>query len=192
MHYLIVPGINDSGPGHWQTLWQREWGEEASRIAPSSWDEPDLADWCRALDEAVHPHRDSGIVLVAHSLGTLAAAVWLQQDRQGVRGALLVAPPDPDGPNFPATAAGFAKLPGSRLRVPSLVISSENDPYGTPEAARGMAAAWGAGQVSVGELGHVNAESGLGAWERGRSLLSAFTAGLGVGVDGVEPGPGNP
>ena len=49
MHHLIVPGISGSGDEHWQTLWQDAWGSAASRISPSSWDNPDLGDWCRAL-----------------------------------------------------------------------------------------------------------------------------------------------
>ncbi len=52
MHYVIIPGINGSGQEHWQTLWQHAWGPSASRIGPSSWDNPDLDDWCVALDQA--------------------------------------------------------------------------------------------------------------------------------------------
>jgi hypothetical protein len=180
MYFVIVPGINGSGPGHWQSIWQDAWGPSASRVGPSSWDEPDLADWCQALDRAVRQTRPAEVLLVAHSLGCLAAGHWLRQARPGIRGAFLVAPPDADGPNFPAAEApSFTTLQTAPLTVPGLVVSSDNDLYCTPEAAQRLAGGWGAGQVSIGAAGHINTASGQGAWETGRALLDAFTAGLG-------------
>jgi hypothetical protein len=179
MHFVIVPGINGSGPDHWQSRWQDAWGPSASRISPSSWDEPDLADWCHALDRAAGRRQPAEVVLVAHSLGCLAAGYWLQQKQPGIRGAFLVAPPDAVGPNFPAEAASFTSLETAPLTVPGLVVSSDDDPYCTPRAAPRLAGGWGAGHVSVGPAGHINTASGLGAWEAGRALLDAFTAGLG-------------
>jgi predicted alpha/beta hydrolase family esterase len=180
VRYVIIPGINGSGQEHWQTLWQHAWGPAASRIGPSSWDNPDLDDWCLALDQAARGHRPSAVMLVAHSLGCLAAARWLGRHQPGIRGAFLVAPPDPAGPNFPVAAAPSFAGPGTRpLRVPGLVVSSDDDPYCTPEAAQRLAAGWAVGQVSVGRAGHLNVASGLGAWEPGQALLSAFSAGLG-------------
>ena len=180
MHFVIVPGISGSGPDHWQSTWQDAWGRAASRISPSSWDEPDLADWCQALDVAVRRHQPDEVLLVAHSLGCLAAGHWLRQVQPGVRGAFLVAPPDAAGPNFPAAAAPcFTTLEAAPLTVPGLVVSSDDDPYCTPQAARRLAGGWGAGHVSIGTAGHVNTASGLGAWAAGRALLDAFTEGLG-------------
>lgn len=180
MHYVIIPGINGSGVEHWQTLWQDNWGSSASRISPLSWDTPDLADWQRALDHAARQCHPREAVLVAHSLGCLAAASWLRQRRPGIRGAFLVAPPDPAGPNFPATAApSFTAIRTAPLMAPALVVSSDDDPYCTPDAARKLAAEWKAGHIGIGRAGHVNAASGLGAWESGQALLGAFTPGLG-------------
>lgn len=182
MHYVIIPGINGSGPDHWQTLWQSEWGTSATRIAPSSWDDPDLDDWCRALDRAEEQHRPSETVLVAHSLGCLAAAHWLRRRRPGIRGAFLVAPPDVAGPNFPtAEAPGFDTAGTGPLTVPGLVVSSDDDPYCAPETARSLASGWAVGHVSIGAAGHINTASGLGTWAAGRALFNGFTAGLGLG-----------
>src|SRR5579862_5456332 len=144
MHFVIVPGINGSGPGHWQSIWQDAWGGCASRISPSSWDEPELADWCLALDRAVRQAQPAEVVLVAHSLGCLTAGHWLWQARPGIRGAFLVAPPDVAGPDFPVEAPSFATLKAAPLPVPSLVVSSDDDPYCTPQAARRLAAGWSA------------------------------------------------
>jgi uncharacterized protein len=179
VHFVIVPGIDGSGPDHWQSLWQDAWGASATRIAPASWTEPDLTDWCHALDRAAGEHRAASVVLVAHSLGCLAAGYWLRRGQPGVRGAFLVAPPDAAGPNFPAAAPSFTTFATTPLTVPGLVISSDDDPYCTPQAARRLATAWRAGQVSIGAAGHINTASGVGAWEAGRALLTAFTAALG-------------
>ena len=180
MHFVIVPGINGSGPGHWQSIWQDAWGSSASRIGPSSWDEPDLADWCLALDRAAQQHQPAEVLLITHSLGCLAAGHWLRQARPGIRGAFLVAPPDTAGPNFPAVEApSFTTLMAAPLPVPALVVSSDDDPYCAPQAAQRLATGWGAGNVSIGTGGHINTASGHGVWETGRALLVAFTAGLG-------------
>lgn len=199
MHYVIVPGINGSGSGHWQSIWQGEWGPAATRIAPASWDEPDLDDWLGALDRAMEGAMEGAVdgaadaavdaavdaaadrpevVLVAHSLGCLAVAAWLTTARPGIRGAFLVAPPDVEGPGFPASEAGsFVRPWAARLTAPGLVVSSTDDPYCSPEAVRRLAAGWAAGHVEIGAAGHVNTASDLGAWPEGRALLDTFIAG---------------
>jgi predicted alpha/beta hydrolase family esterase len=48
---LILPGYGDSGPGHWQTLWEEEHGW--ARVVQDDWEQPDLAAWTRRLDEAL-------------------------------------------------------------------------------------------------------------------------------------------
>jgi predicted alpha/beta hydrolase family esterase len=171
----MIPGIGGSGPDHWQSLWQAELGDAADRIAPRSWDDPDLDDWLAQITARVSP----GTVLVAHSLGCLAAGHWLtgQHDRPGVVGAFLVAPPDPEGPEFPATATAFA-VPTGALSVPTVVVGSETDPYCTPARTRRFASAWQAPLLSVGPAGHVNAESGAGSWPQGRGMLARFVDGL--------------
>ncbi|MCK2220943.1 alpha/beta hydrolase [Actinomadura sp. ATCC 31491] len=175
MHYLIIPGIDGSGEDHWQSLWQARWGAAATRIAPASWSEPDLEDWCRAIDRAA----EGAVLLVAHSLGCLAAAHWAARRPGAAAGLFLVAPPDPAGPAFPAAAAPtFVPFVPSPPGVPGLVVHSDDDPYCTPEAARRLAAGWELPALSVGPAGHVNAASGLGAWEAGRALLTAFAAGV--------------
>jgi hypothetical protein len=179
MHFVIVPGINGSGTDHWQSIWQAEWGSSASRISPSSWDEPDVADWCEAIDRAVGTQPDR-VVLVAHSLGCLATAHWVARRRRDVAGLFLVAPPDPAGPNFPADAAPtFTGLAAEPLDVAGLMVTSENDPYCSAGAASRLAAGWKLDRVSAGPAGHINAAGGVGRWGFGLALLTAFTAGSG-------------
>jgi uncharacterized protein len=176
MRFVIVPGINGSDDDHWQSIWQAAWGESATRISPSSWDEPDLDDWCGALDRAVT--QPSTTVLVAHSLGCHAATAWVTRRRPGVRGLFLVAPPDTAGPNFPEEAATFTTLDPAPIETPGLMIVSENDLYCDLPAADRLAAAWQVARVGAGPVGHINSASGLGGWGFGQALLIAFTAGL--------------
>jgi predicted alpha/beta hydrolase family esterase len=42
-----------------------------------------------------------------------------------------------------------------------------------------MASGWHLDRVSVGRAGHISSASGLGSWDFGRALLTAFTAGTG-------------
>jgi len=51
------------------------------------------------------------------------------------------------------------------------VVVSGNDPYGSSEHSEQLAAAWGSRVVHIGSCGHINAESGLGAWQEGYELL---------------------
>ncbi|WP_233625137.1 alpha/beta hydrolase [Actinoplanes sp. ATCC 53533] len=185
---MVVPGVNGSGADHWQSRWQARWGTSASRISPSSWDEPNLADWCQAIDRAVTA-LPAGVVLVAHSLGCLAATQWATRRRRDVAGMFLVAPPDQEGPNFPAdTAPTFTGLTAVPLDVPGLMVVSDNDLYCTAAAAWRLAAGWKLDCVSAGRAGHLNAASGVGSWDFGHALLTAFTAGTGARHAGIDHG----
>ena len=83
MHYVTIPGIDGSDHEHWQSIWEAEWDQRASRISVSSWAAPELDDWCDAIDRAVQRAGSAGTVLVAHSLGCLAAARWTRAAGQG-------------------------------------------------------------------------------------------------------------
>jgi predicted alpha/beta hydrolase family esterase len=170
----IVPGINNSDAKHWQTRWEAT-QSDAVRIRPASWDEPDLHDWVTAVDAAV---TSPDTLIVAHSLGCYAASAWLASNPGRVRGALLVAPPDRFGPEFPEAAATFRSLEPTVLGSPALVVASADDRYCALGTARNLASAWGAGFVEVGRLGHINSASDLGAWPAGRALLDEFAESL--------------
>ncbi|WP_455385240.1 RBBP9/YdeN family alpha/beta hydrolase, partial [Acidihalobacter prosperus] len=106
---LILPGIGDSGPGHWQTLWENP-RDNFTRVQQRDWNRPVRSEWVERLEDAVT--RTAGdVVLVAHSLGCLLAPHWVAQTKHRIKGALLVAPPDPDGPAYPDSAVGFEHPP---------------------------------------------------------------------------------
>jgi len=169
MNYLILAGIYDSGPDHWQTLWQRS-DARFSKLAHSSWDHPDRHVWVSELEASVQA-LGPRTVLVAHSLACLMVAHWAATTRQRAQGALLVSVPDPQGSNFPKDARHFGGVPLRPMPFATTVVSSDDDPYGRRAHMARCAAAWGSRLVPVSGLGHINAQSGLGAWPVGRALL---------------------
>lgn len=177
--FLIIPGLDNSGPRHWQTHWQRL--SHASRAELGDWAEPRLHEWVPALDRAIR-EKPRPILLVAHSLGCVATAwwarlCWSEAFREKVRGALLVAPPDVDAPDASPRIRDFRPLPLFPLPFPSLVAASRDDPFAAFERSRAMASAWGSEFVDLGRCGHVNSESGIDEWPRGLRL-AATLAGL--------------
>ena len=184
---LILPGLGGSGPEHWQTRWEKLY-ERHRRVVQRDWDHPDRAAWLAAIEAAIV---DAGepVVLVAHSLGcALVAHAAAGPSAARVRAALLVAPADVDSPvSTPAETHVFAPLPLARLPFPATVVASETDPYVTLDRARAFAAAWGAELVDAGRGGHLNADSGLGAWPAGRVIFEALLVRAGAVLPLQEP-----
>ena len=172
--FLIVPGIGNSGPEHWQSQWEAH-KANFRRVQQRDWDHPICDEWVARLDAAV-VETGADTVIVAHSLGCLATVAWAAQRHRSVKGALLVAVPDPAGANFPVEAVGFASITMQRLPFPSTVVASADDPYADPSFAEQCANAWGSRYVEIGAAGHINAASGLGLWPEGLKLLRQLIA----------------
>lgn len=170
---LIVPGLYNSGPDHWQTYWQGVI-PDAERVDQFDWEHPALGDWTASLAEAVR--RRPGAVLVAHSLGcALVAHYAAVSGGRNIGGAFLVAPADvsrdrPAGPLL----QGFSPMPDQKLPFPSMVVASRDDPYVSIERANVFATAWGSTLVDLGMAGHINVDSGHRRWESGLALLEAL------------------
>lgn len=171
---LMLPGYDDSGPGHWQTLWERA-HPEYRRVQQRSWTEPVCDEWVAALDDAIVAAAQA-VVLVAHSLGCLTVAHHALRHTRPVRGALLVAPPNADDPTFSPTIKGFRPIPRQLLPFPSILVASDDDWYMDPDAARDLAEAWGSRFVLLEKAGHINADAGFGPWPEGERLLAELTA----------------
>lgn len=170
---LIFPGIYNSGPQHWQSLWEAD-HPHFQRVIQRDWDQPVCEEWVDTLEQAVE-EAGPQTVLVAHSLGCLTVAHWAASTQRKIVGALLVAPPDPNGPNFPADAVHFGAVPLRPFNFPSIVVASTNDPYGGLMFAQVCASAWGSELVNLGDRGHINADSGLGRWPEGLKLLGQLS-----------------
>lgn len=173
---LIVPGWNNSGARHWQTLWQNEF-PSIRRVEQREWANPDPDEWVATLDAAVRAEKKPAI-LVAHSLGCITVARWAEAQRDAangtwpVAGALLVAPADIERPTAHSALKSFAPVAISRLPFAARLVASSNDPCCSEVRARDLARQWGAGFSLVEGGGHINADSGLGFWPQGLSLLA--------------------
>lgn len=176
---LVLPGLYDSGPDHWQSLWC-DTRADCQRVELGQWDRPTPALWASRLDRAV-ARAARPLILIAHSLGCHAVAWWAAQTSAArldkVRGALLVAPPDVERENAHELLKAFAPTPAQSLPFRSLLAASHDDRYASFERSAWMARIWGCSLIDVGYLGHINAESGLGEWPQGLALLEALESG---------------
>ncbi|WP_329605151.1 RBBP9/YdeN family alpha/beta hydrolase [Undibacterium hunanense] len=178
MQILILPGLYNSGPGHWQTLWEAEL-PDVKRVEQQDWDHPVKDAWVATLSAAVDAV-DDDVVLVAHSMGCALTAWWLASGMPGllhkskVRAAFLVAPPDVGRADFPAPS--FSPMPLIPFPFPVAVVASSDDPWCDLSVAQDWAKAWGAEMHIIGAAGHINGESDLGSWKQGQDWLNALVA----------------
>jgi predicted alpha/beta hydrolase family esterase len=170
---FMLPGIGSSGPEHWQSQWERR-DPTIVRIEQSEWAAPRCADWVTRLESAL-AQATAPVVLVGHSSACALVAHWAESALPGtlanVHAALLVAPSDPSGPNYPAGPTGFAPMPLRRLPFPTTVVLSSDDPFVDEDTGRAYAAAWAAAAVVIGRAGHINTATGHGPWPEGFELL---------------------
>jgi len=166
---LIIPGLGNSGPAHWQSLWEKQFN--FTRLEQTEWETPDCADWVEAINNEVKKHNPTEVILVAHSAACAAVAIWAQKFNTKIKGALLVAPGDPDADTFPPGTTGFAPMPLIKLPFPSMVVASTNDYYVSLDRAKLFAESWGSEFVNIGEKGHINTSAGFGEWDEGLEFL---------------------
>lgn len=166
---IIVPGWRDSGPGHWQTLWQEQL-PHAERVVQDDWLIPKRADWVQALESLILSRPEPAVV-VAHSLGCITTAHLGKEAASRVHSALLVAPADPERRGV---LADFAPVPSHTLPYRSIVVASSTDPFCPVRLAGAYARAWGSEFVRLQDAGHINVESGHGPWPMGWALLQSL------------------
>jgi predicted alpha/beta hydrolase family esterase len=170
---LTVAGLWNSGPQHWQTLWERK-HPQWKRVPHRDWNNAECHEWVAELDAAI-AGCEGAPLLAAHSLGCVTVAQWAREGSPlKIAGAFLVAPSDVEGPSYPQETVGFGPMPMQKLPFPSIVVASTNDPYVTVERAKAFAEAWGSKFVVIGEAGHINGASGYGAWPEGEKMLLGF------------------
>ena len=172
---LLLPGLFDSGPAHWQRIWQRERGFVV--VEQSEWATPRRHDWTATLERAVATTSGS-IILCGHSTACATIAFWAADTAFAarVRGVMLVGPSDTEAASYPDGPTGFAPMPRARLPFASLVVTSSDDPYVSSARAREFASNWGGELVDIGPAGHINAASGHGPWPEGLALLEPWLA----------------
>jgi len=168
---IIVPGWRDSPPGHWQSLWAQQW-PGAVRVRQDDWEHPRRAAWVRSLTDSILA-QEGPVVIAAHSLGCITTTHLPPAAVQRIQGALLVAPADPERRSV---LADFAPVPCQPLPYRSILVASSNDPYCPVRLAGAYARGWGSEFVRLPNAGHINLESGFGAWPLGWALLQSLFA----------------
>ena len=169
-NYLIVPGLGNSGPEHWQTYFEKT-GNNFYRIHQKEWDAPLCDEWIETLDKKISGFDLSTVILVAHSLGCSTVAHWASKYKKRIKGALLVAPSDPEASGYVFPAKGFAPVPLDKINFRTIVVASSNDVWVSLERAKLFAESWGSEFINIGDAGHINVASGHTRWEEGLKFL---------------------
>lgn len=151
---LVIPGLHDSPPCHWQS-WLQARHEGAVRVVQHDWADADLVRWSARIGSTLARQGPARWLAVAHSFGALALVQHLATAvGSPVAAALLVAPADPD-------RFGLGELLWRRrLPVPSTVVLSSTDPWLALPQGQRWVARWGSACVMLGAAGHVNVASG--------------------------------
>ncbi|MHB8887053.1 MAG: RBBP9/YdeN family alpha/beta hydrolase [Methylovirgula sp.] len=179
---LIIPGLGNSGPDHWQSRWEAKLSS-ARRVVQDDWDHPELGAWTAQIGTAIRS-ATKPVVLIAHSLGVIAAVHAIQtlpaeEGAGGIAGAFFVAPPSERAiTQHGAIDPHFAPIPTAPLPFPSVLVASRNDPFSTYGDTEDMAYAWGAAFADAGFSGHINVDSGHGPWPEGLMRLAGFLKAL--------------
>lgn len=182
---LLVPGLRDEAPGHWQAILASQWPGAVSLPALGRRN-IDLAARMGQIEEAVRAIRGP-LLLVAHSGGVIATVHWARRTRAAIHGALLATPPLFEGPlgsEFPDLSEfkdhGWTPVPRSPLPFPSIVAASRNDPLASYEGVCEQARAWGSRLFDLGHCGHLNPASGFGPWPAAMELVQELAQGAAV------------
>jgi predicted alpha/beta hydrolase family esterase len=175
---IMIPGLGDSGPGHWQSRWQAKL-PSAHRIVVEDWERPDRARWVGAIQDAV-ARAQKPVVCIAHGLGAVALAHAAQLLPLGkVRGAVLVTPMSETAiTRIAEIERNFTPLPRDPLPFPSLFVASRSDPYSDYETSEDLASAWGSKLTDAGNSGSIDDASGHGPWPEGLMSFASFLKNL--------------
>ncbi len=138
-HFLIQPGWQNSGPHHWQTLWEARLGNSAMRVPQLDWMVPECTAWAGTLERTIL-QAPQPVVVLAHSIGCMATIFAMT--KAPIAAAVLVAPADAERSDAPGALHTFTPIPMKPLASPALLIASDSDPYCTIDRAQAFAQAW--------------------------------------------------
>jgi len=174
---LIVPGLRDHVPQHWQTLLAAEL-PRVRTVPPLTTDKLSCAARVDAIERELAAI-DGPVIVVAHSAGCMMLVHWAARGgRRPIHGALLACPADvetpmPDG--YPSIDAlrehGWLPVPRTPLPFRAIAAASTNDPLARFLRIATMAHDWGARLANLGAVGHLNPASGHGPWPLAHELI---------------------
>ena len=167
--FLILHGLEGSGPDHWQSWLAGRLRERGERVSyphlPDPFD-PHPADWERALRAELDTLDDP--VVLCHSLACL---LWLRAAARPspeplASRVLLVAPPWREDLEPVARFLEHGARPRDVTRAAgeTLIACSDNDPYCPPGAVATYAEPLGIPAHLIPGGGHLNTDAGYGEW----------------------------
>lgn len=174
INYFIIPGYGGSGPDHWQTYFENS-QKNFQRILQKDWNNPNIDEWAKTIEEAVAVYDPESVILVAHSLGCHTVAQWARHYNKKIKGALLVAPPDIEAIQANFNVKLFEQFSIDKINFQTIVVASTNDPWASIEKAEFYAGRWGSKIINIGAAGHINDLSGHYDWKQGLEILRSFS-----------------
>jgi predicted alpha/beta hydrolase family esterase len=173
---LIVPGLRDHVPEHWQTLLEARLPMVAC-VPRRADDKLACVRWVEAIELSL-ARIEGPVIFVAHSGGVIMVVHWARKHRRPIHGALLATPADLESAlpaGYPTTEQlaqnGWLPIPRQPLPFPSIVAASTDDPLARYDRVVEFAAAWGSRLVNLGDVGHLNPAAGYGPWPRAEELI---------------------
>lgn len=163
--FLILHGLQSSGPGHWQTWLAARLRADTERVAypdlPDA-DLPSLSAWRAAFDGELAALPAGETIVVCHSLACLLYLHHVAEGGIPADRVLLAAPPSEA--SGVAEIQGFFPVPLPALGEGARLVCSDNDPY-CPEGAAGLyGEPLGIPVDLLPGRGHLNPEAGYGPW----------------------------
>jgi predicted alpha/beta hydrolase family esterase len=171
MAFLLIHGLEGSGPEHWQSRLAaalQERGHDVAYPALPDADHPRVDRWLEALDAELAGLPESETTVLCHSLGSL---LWLhhaaRRSASQVARALLVAPTQPDEED--PDSVGFRPTPLDRDGVAAAaretrLVCSTNDPWCPPQTSQRIGDTIGVPIDWLENAGHINTDAGYGPW----------------------------
>lgn len=164
---LLIPDLCGFGPHSWQNSWLDNIPGSLS-IEKNDWIVSSSINlWVHAINDCV-----SGLqspLLVAHGFGCLAAITAFQDQPHRIRGALLVAPFNPELLPW-NEGTRFRRSIDFRARL----LASRNDPFLPFNTAVRLSENWKIPLQDVGNVGHLDTRAVIGNWDVGLIALKAF------------------
>jgi predicted alpha/beta hydrolase family esterase len=163
--FLILHGLQGSGPGHWQTWLAarlRAGGEHVAYPDLPDADMPSPSAWRNVLEGELAALPRGEVIVVCHSVSCL---LWLHHVAEGgapAGRALLVAPPSESAPV--PEIAGFFPVPLPALGDGARLVCSDDDPFCPEGAANLYGEPLGIAVDLLPGRGHLNPDAGFGPW----------------------------
>lgn len=170
LHNIIVPGVGGSNEQHWQT-WLEQRLPNTVRVM-QQWNQPVLEQWIKQWVHTIKQSKGKRLQIIAHSFGCLTSIAALAQHpdlQDKIEKLILVAPANParfspQGFAHKDHDSFFEYFQSLQIQVPCIMLISENDPWLSFDDAKYFAKQWKVPYVNLGKVGHINVDSGFGAF----------------------------